>query len=198
YFFPACPQPGINLPENWVEDLQGAWKYKYNRSFVMDGNFSAEHMKMKADMDFDLTQGSGYFTTVPRYKEHLQIANDCQLKSTCHEHKAVNKVHATQKHLAATGIGAIACARHGCFLPDTVVDFQKGEQQVNMDYALCRALSRLQGAALAVVLYNITCQFNVNFDAWVLRNKYLKFHDALQIIWGIGLFHIHGHQDICL
>ncbi|KAF9222185.1 hypothetical protein BS17DRAFT_796665 [Gyrodon lividus] len=114
YFCPACPQPGINLPENWVEDLQGAWKY--NRSFVMDGNFSAKHMKMKADMDFNFTQGSGYYTAVPRYKEHLQIADDCQLKSTCHEHKVVNQVHVIQKHLVATGIGAIA-----------FVDFQKGK-----------------------------------------------------------------------
>ncbi|KAF9226255.1 hypothetical protein BS17DRAFT_765285 [Gyrodon lividus] len=93
----------------------------------MDGNFSAKHMKMKANMDFNLTQGSGYFAAVPRYKEHLQIANDQQLKSTCHEHKVVNQVHATQKHLAATSIGAIAFARHGCFIPDTVVDFQKVE-----------------------------------------------------------------------
>jgi len=28
----------------------------------------------------------------------------------------------------ATGIGACACARHGCFLPNSVVDFQKGEK----------------------------------------------------------------------
>ncbi|KAF9229443.1 hypothetical protein BS17DRAFT_688495, partial [Gyrodon lividus] len=97
------------------------------RSFVMDENFSAEHMKMKADTDFNLTQGSGYCTTVPRYKEHLQIANDQQLKSTCHEHKVVNQVHVTQKHLVATGISNIACARHGCFVPNTIVDFHKRE-----------------------------------------------------------------------
>ncbi|KAF9226056.1 hypothetical protein BS17DRAFT_765141 [Gyrodon lividus] len=76
YFCLACSQPGINLPENWIEDLQGAWKY--NRSFVMDGNFSAKHMKMKVDIDFDLIQGSGYFTTVPRHKKHLQIADDVE------------------------------------------------------------------------------------------------------------------------
>ncbi|KAF9223021.1 hypothetical protein BS17DRAFT_767396 [Gyrodon lividus] len=130
----------------------------------MDGNFSAEHMKMKANMDFNLTQSSGHFTAVPSYKEHLQIANDQQLKSTCHEHKAVNQVHVTQKHLVVTGISTIAYARHGFFVPDTIVDFQK------------------------VVLYDIACQFSVNFYAWVLRNKYLKFHNALQILWGIGLY----------
>ncbi|KIJ05124.1 hypothetical protein PAXINDRAFT_21594 [Paxillus involutus ATCC 200175] len=164
----------------------------------MDGNFSAEHMKLKNDDDFDLTGGSGYFTASPRYQAHLQIADDKQPKSTCHEHKAVNQVHATQKHLAATGIGAIACARHGCFMPDTVVDFQKGKRQVNMDYALCPTLGKLEGMPRAAVIYDIACQFNVHFGARVSRSNYLKFSNTIQIIWGIGLFHIHGHQDVCL
>jgi hypothetical protein len=83
-------------------------------------------------------------------------------------------------------------------VPDTVVDFQKGEQQVNMDYALCRALGKLEGMPRAAVIYNIACQFNVHFSARVSRSDYLKFSDTIQIIWGIGLFHIHGHQDVCL
>jgi len=49
-------------------------------------------------------------------------------KSTCSDHKAVNRVGLTQGHLQATGIGAVACARHGCFFPQSVVDFQKGER----------------------------------------------------------------------
>ena len=49
-------------------------------------------------------------------------------QSTCSDHKAVNRVNTTQKHLQATGIGATACARHGCFFPQSVVDFQKGER----------------------------------------------------------------------
>ncbi|KAF8834188.1 hypothetical protein BDN67DRAFT_992716 [Paxillus ammoniavirescens] len=182
YFCPACPQPGVNLSEDWTEDLGGAWKY--SRSFVMDGNFSAKHMKLKNNDDFDLTGGSGYFTALLRYRAHLQIANDKQ------PHKAVNQVHATQKHLAATGIGAIACARHGCFVPDTVVDFQKGEWQVNMDYVLFQALGKLEGMLRAT--------FSVHFSARVSKSDYLKLSDSIQIIWGIGLFHIHGHQDVCL
>ncbi|KIK72256.1 hypothetical protein PAXRUDRAFT_119086, partial [Paxillus rubicundulus Ve08.2h10] len=196
YFCPACPQPGVNLSEDWTGDLGGAWKY--SRSFVMDGNFSAEHMKLKNDNDFDLTGRSGYFTALSRYRAHLQIANDKQPKSTCHEHKAVNQVHATQKHLVATGIGAITCARHGCFVLDTVVDFQKGERQVNMDYALCQALGKLEGMLRAAIIYDIACQFSIHFSAQVLKSDYLKFSDSIQIVWGIGLFHIHGHQDVCL
>ena len=47
-------------------------------------------------------------------------------KSTCHDHCAVNNVNKHGGHLESTGIGATACI-HGAFVPDSVVDFQKGE-----------------------------------------------------------------------
>src|SRR5882724_6001516 len=49
---------------------------------------------------------------------------------TCHNHKAVNAVNTHQNNLESTGIGACACARHWCFVPHSVVDFQKGERSV--------------------------------------------------------------------
>ncbi|KAF8835735.1 hypothetical protein BDN67DRAFT_992354 [Paxillus ammoniavirescens] len=153
-----------------------------SRSFVMDGNFSTEHMKLKNDNDFDLTGGSSYFTALPCYRAHLQITDNKQPKSTCHDHKAVNQVHGTQKHLAATGIRAITCARHRCFMLDTVVDFQKGEWQVNMDYALCRALGKLEGMLRVAVIYDIACQFSINFGAQVLKSDYLKLSNSIQIV----------------
>ncbi|KAJ7769292.1 hypothetical protein B0H16DRAFT_1660997 [Mycena metata] len=36
----------------------------------------------------------------------------------------------------STGIGACACAHHGCFYPHSVVGFKVGERQVNMDYTI--------------------------------------------------------------
>ena len=47
-------------------------------------------------------------------------------KSTCHDHRAVNNANKHSGHLESTGIGATACI-HGAFVPDSVVDFQKGE-----------------------------------------------------------------------
>jgi hypothetical protein len=35
-----------------------------------------------------------------------------------------------RNHLDSTGKGACACARHGAFVPHSVVDFQKGERLV--------------------------------------------------------------------
>jgi len=32
-FCPACPQPGINLPEDWLEDILRYWLIKYSCSY---------------------------------------------------------------------------------------------------------------------------------------------------------------------
>jgi len=41
----------------------------------MDGNFSAEHMKMRRkDDDATMTNGTGFMTESTRYAEHLHIA----------------------------------------------------------------------------------------------------------------------------
>ncbi|KAF8463729.1 hypothetical protein DFH94DRAFT_796350 [Russula ochroleuca] len=66
HYCPACPQPGINLPDDWNS------------------------------------------------------------KSAYHNYRAMNLANLDRKNRDATGIGACACARHGCFVPHTVVDFQKG------------------------------------------------------------------------
>jgi len=43
----------------------------------------------------------------------------------------VNQTNTNRSNLEATGVGTTACARHGCFVPTSVVDFQKGERSVS-------------------------------------------------------------------
>lgn len=75
-FCPACPQPGINLPEDWAIDADD---WKYQRVFVVDGNFAAEHMKGRGNNeDIHLTEDAGYFTALSEYREHLATAKDVQ------------------------------------------------------------------------------------------------------------------------
>jgi hypothetical protein len=112
---------------------------------MMDGNFQAEHMKMRnPENDISLSEGMGFMVSRKPYQLHLQSAaayerqRVCTIsdisaqiliiekKSTCHDHRAVNNVNKHGGHLESTGIGATACI-HGAFVPDSVVDFQKGE-----------------------------------------------------------------------
>jgi hypothetical protein len=122
-------------------------RWLYTRSIVIDGNFAAEHLKMKQPgQDIALSPGGRYMVEPKRYELHLrtgkefkqvglhnrwmvsQLGHYILQKSLCSDHKAVNYVNTSQAHLTSTGIGAVACARHGCFFPNSVVDFQKGER----------------------------------------------------------------------
>ena len=112
----------------------------------MDGNFSLEHMKMKkSEDDIFLSDGEGYMVALAPYQDHLDGSSETvqvphiavhpsrhcssiHQHATCANHKAVNQANSNRKNLEATGVGACACARHGCFVPHSVVDFQKGER----------------------------------------------------------------------
>ena len=52
---------------------------------------------------------------------------------------------ASQNHVGCdvTGIAAFACVWSGAFIPGSVVDFRKGERQMNINYKLCEALKTM-------------------------------------------------------
>ena len=117
---------------------------------MVDGNFTAQHMKMRRpENDVPLSDGLAYMVADEPYQKHIsQAANNEEvciikyLKYNFHiyalftfsrsQHAktigAVNDANTNKTHLRATGVGATACARHGCFVPHSVVDFYKGEQ----------------------------------------------------------------------
>jgi len=50
-------------------------RWLYQRSIVVDGNFSAEHMKMKhPEQDIWFSNGLGYMVEWEPYKRHLDVA----------------------------------------------------------------------------------------------------------------------------
>ena len=59
-----------------------------------------------------------------------------------------------------TGIVGIACAQHGCYAPNAIVNLFKGEQQKNVNFSLLQAIQAM-GVDLdqgVLVIYDITCQ----------------------------------------
>ncbi|KAI9431655.1 hypothetical protein H4582DRAFT_1822223 [Lactarius indigo] len=196
-FCALCAQPGINLPEDWREYENS--DVLFMRGFMMDGNFQAEHMKMRnPENDIPLSEGTGFMVSQEPYESHLKSAVERRQRSTCHDHRAVNNVNKHSSHLESTGIGATACI-HGAFVPDSVVDFQKGEAQKNMDYSIFKALNfNMEGIEAALICYDVMCQWSVHMAERVVGSNYLEVPDNLELRLGIGLFHIHGHQDTCL
>ncbi|KAH8999650.1 hypothetical protein EDB86DRAFT_3075718 [Lactarius hatsudake] len=195
-FCPACPQPGINLPTDWKTLYPPD---QLIRTFIMDGNFSAEHMCHKSgEKDVALSAGMAFMANPDSYSAHLQSGKEVAQPSTCNTYRAIEQANSSRAHLDVTGIGATACC-HGFFVPTSVVDFQKGERQINMDYSICKALSyNMEDIPVALVMYDIMCQYRVHFQERVKNSPKLSLPSSLQLRMGIGLFHIHGHQDSCL
>ncbi|KAG2358986.1 hypothetical protein BDR07DRAFT_1245322, partial [Suillus spraguei] len=177
-----------------------AWLYL--RSLVMDGNFKAKHMfpanptnKVALTNGFR-NNGLGFMVGDAWYKMHLTEAKDIVNWSDYNNHPAVNQANASHDKLEAMGIGGCACARHGCFVPHSMVDFQKGERQMNMDYMLCQALGyKANGIDQALTFYDINCQYHEHLHQRVDGPPYLNLPWGMEVIPGIGLWHVHSCQD---
>jgi Kyakuja-Dileera-Zisupton transposase len=143
-FCPSCPQPGINLPPKWM-DLPN-WVTR--RTITVDGNFHADHIKMRRpEHDIKLTDGRGYMVEEAQYEQYLSVAKEPRLVSrlinvafvslmncstqrpSCRNHRAITAANSNnRRNLDVTGVVASCCARHGCFIPTSVCDLQKGER----------------------------------------------------------------------
>jgi CxC2 like cysteine cluster associated with KDZ transposases len=110
-YCPACPQAGINIPDNWKDDparyeiifprvielnIFNRWVYK--RIFVADGNFKADHVRQKDEVgDVWLSEGSGmipsrheYLSFLAKAIERLTVSRfcnyECPGKCRCRKH----------------------------------------------------------------------------------------------------------------
>ena len=94
-----------------------------------------------------------------------------------------------------TGKVAIACARHGCYAPNSLVDMFKGEQQKNVDYALLQAIktTNVDPQQGLMIIYDIVCQYIVHLK-WRIGHL---LPAGIPIESAIGLFHVHAHKDEC-
>jgi hypothetical protein len=72
-FCPSCPQPGINLPPDW----KNLPNWVTRRTITVDGNFHADHIKMRRpDLDVVLTNGQGFMVEDKKYMEYLSVVKE--------------------------------------------------------------------------------------------------------------------------
>ncbi|KAI6102043.1 hypothetical protein EV401DRAFT_2061243 [Pisolithus croceorrhizus] len=138
---PACSQPGLNLPAQWK-----VWcdRDTVMRQYVMDGNFTAQHMKMnKPELDAALSGGTGYMVSEGPYQSYLQ-------------------------------------------------------QYMNTDYSMCNALCYgSERITKALVIYDVGCQWSINFWSRVKNSPSLLLPTALEIVPAVGKFHLAVHKLSC-
>jgi hypothetical protein len=94
-----------------------------------------------------------------------------------------------------TGVVAIACARHGCYAPNSLVDLFKSEQQKNVDFALLQAVktTSLDPDQGLMIMYDIACQYFIHLFDRIGD----KLPMGLTVDRAIGLFHVHAHKEQC-
>jgi hypothetical protein len=71
---------------------------------------------------------------------------------------------------------------------------------MNMDWSLCEALATSNVGRIKSVLdiYDIACQYCIHLQKRIDTNPHLNVPDHIEMLFGIGLFHVHGHKDECL
>ncbi|KIK76446.1 hypothetical protein PAXRUDRAFT_169991 [Paxillus rubicundulus Ve08.2h10] len=134
------------------------------------------------------------------YADHISRTVEAKYRSTCQNHRAINVANASRKNLRVTSIGATACARNGCFVPHSVVDFQKGEQfvqhliecflttdlpfnQMNINYSICQALNhQSKGVPSAILAYDVACQWQIHFMKRVQDRIHLQVPEGTDIV----------------
>ena len=69
-----------------------------------------------------------------------------------------------------------------------------------MDYSLSEALksTNTNGITHSLCIYDIMCQYHVNFHKRYANLDTISLPDRMKIIHAIGLWHVHGHKEECL
>ncbi|KAJ7833450.1 hypothetical protein B0H14DRAFT_3142595 [Mycena olivaceomarginata] len=198
-FCVTCPQIGINVTSD--EFVASSDPKLYRPQVVTDGNFKLDNLKMRnPNDDVRLSDGEMFCVGSVSYEEHLRITPDRKQfqRSNCNNHRAVNETNAKRKDVDSTGIGACACARHGCFYPHSIVGFKVGERQANMDYAISEVFRQLPGQIKEFLLiYDISCQWVVHWMERFLKGEYLFYRDDLVLTAAVGKFHLGAHILEC-
>ena len=128
------------------------------------------------------------------YRNETLIAYNTQKAPCENRFQALMNALLSSKACDITGIIAIACARHGCYAPNSLVDLFLGEGQKHVDYGLLRAiqLTHVDKAQGLLLIYDIVCQYIVH-----LLDRIGPLLDGLEVDAAIGLFHVHAHKDDC-
>ena len=71
-------------------------------------------------------------------------------------------------------------------------------RQMNMDYSICNALSyRTKGLRKGLVIYDIGCEWIINFLRRLLQSNHMTLDSALEILVAVGKFHLNAHVLNC-
>ncbi|KAJ6474079.1 hypothetical protein DFH09DRAFT_1343353 [Mycena vulgaris] len=178
---PACPQPGVNLPEDW-EKAEGAKRFLYILFIAIDACF---HLKRRLVSSVVKDPALGSRKEVSGRENGLA---------------ALDYVNTKFSHgYGATGVGLGVCARHEFVQKNGAGDLQKGERYANMDYIFASLMRHHDVRLLKYLSYDICCQWSKYL---IERLKLLPPAIRLTLVIALVRFlipklHIYGHKMLC-
>ncbi|KAG6834489.1 hypothetical protein H0H93_009346 [Arthromyces matolae] len=200
---PACPEVTFNVDQAVVDAAKVAETHKYTLFLSVDGNFRLQRKNKNTDPDdVALNNGNGYFVPSEPYKKYQEVVRKSgpEEAATCSHLRASRMQNIAKfKNAAVSGVVAFQCARHGFYLPQSIVDLIKGEAFCFTDFALCYVLLELMLLHWILLSYDIWCQYQVNllkrFRQWFpgpIADQIPKIRGA------IPKMHIENHVIACM
>ncbi|KAF7324862.1 CxC2 domain-containing protein [Mycena kentingensis (nom. inval.)] len=197
---PACPCPGVNLPEDWhlasPED-----QFLYIVYIAIDACFRLKRRLIGNDLrDPGCGPGFAFLVEWEPYREYLKTITKQVEMTSCSGLAALD--HANTKFsrgYSATGVGAGVCARHEFVQPNGVADLQRGERYGNMDYILASLLRHIDRNLRKVLSYDIACQWSVFLkERLLLLPPLVRLNLVLALCrFVVPKLHIKGHVVLC-
>ncbi|KAJ7825975.1 hypothetical protein B0H14DRAFT_3088526 [Mycena olivaceomarginata] len=197
---PACPRPGVNLPDDW-EMASNEDKFLYIIFFALDACFRLKRLMISSELkDPGLGTGWAYMLENTAFREYLLTVTDQKEMTTCSGLAALDYANTKfSRGYSTTGVGMGVCARHEFVQPNGVGDLQKGERFANMDYIFASFLRYHDPLLFKFVSYDIVCIW------WIHLMERLKELPPLvrcflilpMICFVIPKMHIKGHGPGC-
>ena len=66
-----------------------------------------------------------------------------------------------------------------------------------MDYSICQALKRFPQHLIALIIYDICCQWFTNFRKRISESEWLNMWDDIEITAAVGKWHLAAHVREC-
>ncbi|KAJ7897985.1 hypothetical protein B0H14DRAFT_3080821 [Mycena olivaceomarginata] len=197
---PACPRPGVNLPDDW-EMASNEDKFLYIIFFALDACFRLKRLMISSELkDPGLGTGWAYMLENTAFREYLLTVTDQKEMTTCSGLAALDYANTKfSRGYSTTGVGMGVCAWHEFVQPNGVGDLQKGERFANMDYIFASFLRYHDPLLFKFVSYDIVCIW------WIHLMEQLKELPPLvqcflilpMICFVIPKMHIKGHGPGC-
>ncbi|KAF9017820.1 hypothetical protein BDZ89DRAFT_1140448 [Hymenopellis radicata] len=197
---PACPQPGINMPD--IATILPEKRWLYRLFLAIDANFRLKRLNVSSrERDPALNNGNAYFVEDTLFAAFIKtyekrVADET---SSCNKHDALELANIRGgKGTDSSGVGAVVCSRHDMKRGTAVINLKKGEKYIYMDYAVCLAL-RSNAPPDIVLSYDIACQWRKKFGLRIaMYPEWLRPpQPAASITYLIPKFHLPAHIAPC-